>query len=268
VVRQDAEGHGEGVGARAGVQRRQRAESRLSHGPTVYRLVGALTYNRGVLLLAVDTSTRCGSVALRGEGRLLGEVRRELDGGHSRWLVGAVADLLARADVGVSALDGLAVVTGPGSFTGLRVGLATVQGLALARELPCLGISTLDVLAWKVRGSGARIVAVMDAWRGELYVAEYDAQASPEGQVALETPEGLLERIGTRPATLFGDGALRHRERIAAACPAAAFPDRSLYLAASLAELAESRLERGEGGRAADLRAVYVRPPALSPAGR
>ena len=69
---------------------RLQAGSRLGHGPRVYRLAGALTYNPGMLLLAVDTSTRRGSVALRGEGTLLGEVRREMDGGHSRWLLGAV----------------------------------------------------------------------------------------------------------------------------------------------------------------------------------
>jgi tRNA threonylcarbamoyladenosine biosynthesis protein TsaB len=216
------------------------------------------------LVLAIDTSTRRGSVALRSDGELLGETRRDLEGGHSIWLLGAVEELLARSGLGAPALEGLAVVTGPGSFTGLRVGIATVQGLALPRGTPCLGVSTLDALAWQVRGSAPRILAVMDAWRGELYVGEYDAEGRPVGPAAVETPEALLGRIASEPCAVFGDGALEHRETIAAACPQTLFSERSLYLAAALAELAEGRLERGEGRPAADLRAVYLRPAVRS----
>jgi tRNA threonylcarbamoyladenosine biosynthesis protein TsaB len=216
-----------------------------------------------VLIVAVDTSTRFGSVALWERGSLLGELRRDLEGGHSAWLVGAIEGLLAGAGRGADELGGLAVVAGPGSFTGLRVGLATVQGLALARGTSCLGVSTLDVLAWKVRGSAPRIAAVMDAWRGELYVGEYDAGAAATGSPDVRTPEALVERIGGERWSVFGDGAIRYREAIETACPEAVFPERKLYLAATLAELAGGRLERGQGRGAGELRPVYLRPPAL-----
>jgi len=216
-----------------------------------------------VLLIAVDTSTRRGSVALRADGAAVGEVRLDLESGHSGWLVGAVEGLLCAAGRSPEALDALAVATGPGSFTGLRVGLATVQGLALARGLPCLGVSTLDLLARGVRGRGPRIAAVMDAWRGEVYAAEYDGEGRPSAPPAVLSPAGLASRVGAEPWVLVGDGALRYREALAAACPRASFPEADLFLAGALAELAEEGLGRGEGQPAAQLRPVYLRPPAL-----
>jgi tRNA threonylcarbamoyladenosine biosynthesis protein TsaB len=216
-----------------------------------------------VLLLALDTSTRLGSVALRGEGALLGEARRDAEGGHSGWLLGAAEGLLADAGRGVGDLGGIAVCTGPGSFPGLRVGLATAQGLALARATLCSGLSGLDVLAWKVRGSAERLAAVMDAWREEVYVREYDAEARPLGPPRVETPGDLAERVGDECWALFGDGATRHRSRLESACPGAVFPEQNLYLAASLAEMAEAALAAGEGVSPAGLRLLYLRPAAL-----
>lgn len=216
-----------------------------------------------MLLLAVDTSTRRGSVALRRQGTLLGDVRLDVEGGHSGWIVDAVESLLRAAGHAPADLEGLAVTTGPGSFTGLRVGLATVQGLALPRAVPCLGVATLDVLAWKVRGAAPRIVAVMDAWRSEVYAREYGAGGAPEGDPAVAAPRALAERIGSGECALFGDGALAYRELLEAGCPRAIFPARSLFLASSLAELAEPRLERGEGRPGSELRPLYLRPPAL-----
>lgn len=216
-----------------------------------------------MLLLAIDTSTRRGSVALRRQGSPLGEVRRELDGGHSGWILDAAQGLLRDAGHGPDDLEGLAVVRGPGSFTGLRVGLATVQGLALPRGLPCLGVSTLDVLAWKVRGAAGRLFAVMDAWRSEVYAREYDGRGEPRGEPEVTSPAALARRIGSGECAVFGDGALAYRGVLEAGCPRAAFPARSLFLAATLAELAEPRLEEGQGGPGSELRPLYLRAPAL-----
>jgi tRNA threonylcarbamoyladenosine biosynthesis protein TsaB len=216
-----------------------------------------------MLILAVDTSTRFGSVALRERGALLGQVRRDLEGGHSSWLLDAAAELLGAAGRGHDALEGLAVATGPGSFTGLRVGLATVQGLALPSGTPCLGVSTLDLLAWKVRGSAPKIAAVMDAWRDEVYAGKYDGRGLATSPPGLRTPEAFGESLADAGWAIFGDGVLRYRSQIEAACPSAVFPKRSLYLAAALAELAEERLAEGAGRPGAELRPVYLRPPAL-----
>lgn len=209
-------------------------------------------------VLAVDTTTTRGSVALVEGGVLRGEVRLDTDEPHSVRLVPAVDFLLQRLRVAPRDVEAFAVTTGPGSFTGLRVGIGTVQGLALAAGRPCLGLSALDVLAERMKGAAPRLVAVMDAWRGEVFARQYDADARPltdalalaPGDLAAQVPEG---------SAFLGDGALRHEPALRAACPAAVFPRRSLFLAGTLGLLAEPRLQRGEGGPAEALRPLYLR---------
>src|SRR5689334_8522168 len=98
-------------------------------------------------VLAVDTTSERESVALSEGGLLRAEARLRTTGGHSRYVLPAIAFVLESAGWAATDVEGYAVVLGPGSFTGVRVGLSTVQGLALASGRPCLGLSTLDVLA-------------------------------------------------------------------------------------------------------------------------
>jgi tRNA threonylcarbamoyladenosine biosynthesis protein TsaB len=208
-------------------------------------------------VLAVDTTTARGSVALVDGGEVAGEVRL-IVGSHSSQLVPAVAFLLERLGLGPGDVGGYAVAVGPGSFTGLRVGISTVQGLALASGRPCLGVPALDVLAERIRGCAEELVAMIDAFRGEVFAAVYDAEARPRGGPVVEEPGAFLARVG--PAAAFvGDGALLHRDAILRLRPRAAFPRRSLYLAGTLGRLAEPRLAAGEGVGPEALRPLYLR---------
>src|SRR5262245_33700008 len=119
-------------------------------------------------VLAVDTTTERESVALVAAGVVLCEVRLRTADSHSRRLLPAIEFLLSAAGVAPGDVEGYAVTRGPGSFTGLRVGLSTVQGLALAGSRPCLGLSSLDVLAARIRGTAPALVAWVDAYRGEV----------------------------------------------------------------------------------------------------
>src|SRR5262245_29195740 len=125
-------------------------------------------------LLALDTSTERESVAVVEGGAVAGEVRLRTADSHSRRLLPTVDFLLSTLGLSPGELAGFAVTVGPGSFTGLRVGLSTVQGLALAASRPCLGLSTLDVLAARLIGRGESLVALMDAYRGQVFGAVYD----------------------------------------------------------------------------------------------
>jgi tRNA threonylcarbamoyladenosine biosynthesis protein TsaB len=213
-----------------------------------------------VRILAVDTTTERGSVAITDGEELLGELRLTLTSGatHSERLLPGVDFLLRSLCLPLESIDGFAVTTGPGSFTGLRIGISSVQGLALGHARPCLGLSTLDVLAARARGAAPATAAVMDAWRAEVYAALYDAQgALLLGPVA--EPAASFAKRAPRGAAYIGGGALRYREAILAYDASALFPERSLFLAATLARLAAPRLARGEGTGPEQLRPLYVR---------
>jgi tRNA threonylcarbamoyladenosine biosynthesis protein TsaB len=135
-----------------------------------------------VLILAVDTSGRSGGVALvRGDAQSFEVVASApLAGGtYSAQLVPQIAALLEQQKLGLDQLDGFAVAAGPGSFTGLRVGLATVKGLAEVARKPIAAVSVLEAVAAAVQHDGAEVtIAALDAGRGEVYVAEYRVHPS------------------------------------------------------------------------------------------
>ena len=215
----------------------------------------------------MDTTTDRGSVAVVEGGAVLGEIRLQAGMGHSRRLLPAVDFLLRGLGLAPEAVEGYAVTAGPGSFTGLRVGLASVQGMALASGKPCLALSTLDVLAARIAGAAPTLVAVMDAHRGEVYAAAYDAQARPRGEPVTAAPDRAFGGIPAG-AAFIGNGAERYREAIVAAVPDAAFPARSAFLAGTLGRIAEPLLAAGRGVGASELRPLYLRGTGAAPPAR
>jgi tRNA threonylcarbamoyladenosine biosynthesis protein TsaB len=211
----------------------------------------------GLIVLAIDTTTARESVAVVSDGQVRGDVRVSSDT-HSRRLVPAIDFLLAQLGLPPSAVEGFAVTTGPGSFTGLRVGLSTVQGLAMAAGRPCFGASALDVLAARIAGEAPRLAAVMEAHRGEVFAGLYDAAAQPLGGPSVTPLEPWLRALPPGVAFL-GDAVETQRAVIEANCPAPVFPRRSLFLAATLGLLAEPALRAGRGIAPADLRPLYLR---------
>lgn len=215
-----------------------------------------------MIVLAIDTTTARESTAVVADGAVRGEVRLFSTDTHSRRLMPAVDFLMAQLGLPPSAVEGFAVTIGPGSFTGLRVGLSTVQGLALAAGRPCFGASTLDVLAARIAGAAPRLVALMDAYRGEVFAGLYDASARPLGPPLVTPPEPWLRALP--PGCAFtGDAAETQRGLIERVCTAPVFPRRTLFLAGTLGLLAEPALRAGEGIGPADLRPLYLREAAI-----
>lgn len=215
-------------------------------------------------VLAVDCTTERESVALVNDGDVLAEVRFARSGLPSRQLLPAVEFLLRSVGVNPESLDAYAVTVGPGSFTGLRVGIATVQGLALALARPCLGLSTLDVLAARIEGAAPFLVPLMDGGRGQVYARLYDQSARPLAEPRAEEPANVLEGVPHR-AAFVGDAVEKHRDLILRLVPEAVFPARSLFLAGTLGRLAYPRLAAGEGVAAAELRPLYLRDAHIRP---
>jgi tRNA threonylcarbamoyladenosine biosynthesis protein TsaB len=218
-------------------------------------------------VLAVDTTSERESVALADGGVVVAEVRLRTAEVPSRRVLPAVAFVLQSAGLAPGDVEGYAVAVGPGSFTGIRVGLSTVQGLALAAGRPCLGVSTLDIMATLVKGEAATLVPMIDAGRaGHVFAALYDAEARAREEPQA-VPPGLVAERTSGPVALLGTGAERYRAEILARRPDALFPLRTLYLAGTLARLAEPRLRAGEGIAPGALRPLYLRPADIRPSG-
>ncbi len=212
-------------------------------------------------VLALDTTTVRGSLALLVDGEVAAEVRITSALGHSRWVFPALGAALSALGFKPRDLDGLAVTLGPGSFTGIRVGIAAMQGLAAGLSKPCLGLSALDVLASLVPGRPA--VALMDAWRNEVYAGVY-ADGVAASRPYSGPLEGLASRMPRHPVVL-GDGLHRYRERIQERWPEAEILDADLFLAAPLGRLAGPMLAAGRGRGPEALTPLYIRGADIRP---
>ncbi len=177
-------------------------------------------------LLAIETATSVQSVALCEEDRLLAEISYEAKAHKGGLLLPAVDRLLKKAGLAAKDLDAVAVSVGPGSFTGLRVGLATAKGLALGAGALLVGVPTLEVLAEGYSVPDVMICALLDARRGELFMALFRRVGAGGAGIGLErlspdavlTPEAVQSVLASveGPVHLIGDGAARYREQFEA----------------------------------------------------
>ena len=222
-----------------------------------------------MILLAIDTSTHLGSVAVVDGGRLLAEVSARVRARHGETLLPHVQHVLAQAGVSPGELGLIAAGLGPGSFTGLRVGVATAKGLALALGVPIIGVCTLRVLARGLGGHGTLAVPVVDAHKGEVFAAIYRTgdrlteivapfHASPARAAAHLRP--ALQAGG--PVLTCGDGARRYAAELATAFGEEAMAA-EVFDAPRAALLAVEALQQMATHGPSDLRALepmYVPP--------
>src|SRR5215469_3468641 len=189
------------------------------------------------MLLALDTSTSYASIALADEGKLLAELNWHVGQRHSTELFARLTWLLEQQAVPMAALDGIAVATGPGSFNGVRVGLATANSLAFALGRPLYGVPTLDVIGWGAALVREPVWALLDAGRGQVYAAEYAAREqsaagwAPVDGYHLLTSAELAARV-PQPVVFSGEwrdetyAALRQALGATARCTATLAPRR------------------------------------------
>jgi tRNA threonylcarbamoyladenosine biosynthesis protein TsaB len=203
------------------------------------------------LILAVDTTSEHGSLALLRGGELLEEARMHAPAGFSHVLFGEIAALLARHGVTVKDVACFASASGPGSFTGVRVSLACVKGLAEALGRPAVAVSNLEALARF--GTAPLRAAVLDARRGELYGAVYDEAGRAVAEEVVAAPDAWLASL---PPGV--------EEFVTAGFPLTVEPPARIVIApnamaAQIARIAAARLARGEASDPAALDANYVR---------
>jgi tRNA threonylcarbamoyladenosine biosynthesis protein TsaB len=160
-----------------------------------------------MIILALDTCLAACSAAILDQGRVLAARSEPMARGHQERLAPMVAEIMAEAGLAFSDLDRIGVTLGPGSFTGLRVGLAFAKGLGAALSIPVVGVGVLEALAADQRGLA---FAVMDAKRGQIYLQAFDAGKPLMAPDALDLGTAaarLAELAGGRPTTLVGPGA-------------------------------------------------------------
>ena len=165
-----------------------------------------------MLILAFESSAKPASAALVKDGQLLSQYMQCSALTHSRTLLPMAEDMLKNAELRLSDVDLIAVAHGPGSFTGIRIGVATVKGLAWAAEKPCVGVSTLEAMAWHGLAVGGYICPVMDARRSQVYNALFKIENGRPVRMTEDRPIALDELSKEVPALnapvfLVGDGA-------------------------------------------------------------
>jgi tRNA threonylcarbamoyladenosine biosynthesis protein TsaB len=212
------------------------------------------------LILSVETATLSGSVAISRGEEIVAALAGDSGASHSNTLLNDIDKLLSEARVALPEIDLFAVAAGPGSFTGLRIGIATVKGLAATLNRPCAGIPTLEAVAL-AGGESARSVALMPAGRGEVFAQLFSV--SKEGFVtALDqathiSPQRLLEKYGLLEDVLWcGDGAIVNSALLDKGRIAPQVSNLATYVAAlALTRLREDQLQQPDS-----LQAIYVRP--------
>jgi len=214
-------------------------------------------------LLTLDTSTTACSVALTVNEQLIAEYMLNLSGRQSTRIMEAVDTVLRHAGVTIKELDGFGVALGPGSFTGLRVGLATVKGLALASGKPVAGFSSLAMLAMNLPFSAVPVCPLFDARKKEVYAGLYrwDDGPVPVFPDCVLPPALFLERL-TGPVVFVGEGAVAYRDliirRLGEKAQFAPFPNHQPS-AARGAFLAARAFARGETIPLRSLAPGYIR---------
>jgi tRNA threonylcarbamoyladenosine biosynthesis protein TsaB len=171
-------------------------------------------------ILAIDTSTSLATVAIATGEKITAESVFNTDRTLSARLIPEISHLLAFAGVSIADIDLFAASTGPGSFTGVRGGIATVQGLALAGGKPCVGFSSLTLLAMNFPLAAHPVCSLLDARKSEVYTALFDCSTTiPSARISdcVLPPEGLLDLLRnsiTSPLVFCGDGAVRYHDLI------------------------------------------------------
>ncbi len=215
-------------------------------------------------ILAIETSTLLGGVAIIDDARILCELTLQVEETHSSQLLPAVEYVLNTVRLSPGELDGLAVATGPGSFTGLRIGMAAMKGLAVATSRPLIGIPTLEAMGWHFPFSSYLLCPLIDARMKEVYGACFRAESGEVVRVSEDVvlpPDEFLKTVKA-PAIFYGSGAIRYRREISEVLgDRALFPSQEIMgaRASIVGMLALKRLRKADTDDLATLEPLYIR---------
>lgn len=219
-----------------------------------------------MLILAFETSAKAASVALMEDGKLLAESYQNTGMTHSQTLMVMAQDALKTAGKQVTDVTAVAVAEGPGSFTGVRIGVAAAKGFAWGRELPCYGVSTLEAMTRTLGAYQGYVCPVMDARRSQVYNALFYVnqgqlqRIQPDRAIALAELETEIKNF-REPIFLVGDGSVLCYNTLSKSVPGLVLPPehRMHQRAVGVALCAEDKLRAGEAGNGGTLTPNYLR---------
>ena len=219
-----------------------------------------------MLILGIETSTKTGSVAVLNEENLVAQYTLNIEITHSERLMATVDRMLEDSAIAITDIDGFAVSIGPGSFTGLRVGLSTVKGLAFVTKKPVAAVPTLRALAWNLSYAAYPVCPLLDARKNEVYAALYEFHDADLVQVMEEKAISLADlRKRITGKTLFtGEASRIYRKQIEETLGDRAWfaPVSACYpSAASVAEIGLGMIKNGETAEPDSLTPLYIRRP-------
>lgn len=219
-------------------------------------------------ILAIDSSAKAASVCIANEEKIIGEFFINTSLTHSQTLMPMTEQLLKNTEMTIDDVDAIAVNAGPGSFTGVRIGVAAAKGLAFPKNLPCVSVSTLESMAYNLLGTDCMVCAVMDARCSQVYNAMFRIKGETVERLtddrALSLSDLLLEFKQTDERILIvGDGTeitydfLKNEASNAVLAP----KNRRTQTASSVALAAFQKLFKGKTQTAAELMPIYLRLP-------
>ena len=219
-----------------------------------------------MLILAFETSAKAASVALLEQGKLLGEQYQNTGLTHSQTLMVMAEDLLKQCGKTVADVTTVAVAEGPGSFTGIRIGVAAAKGFAWGGQLPCYGVSTLEAMAASLDAYSGTVCPVMDARRSQVYNALFAADCGSYTRIRDDRAISLQE-LGEelqkmpKPVFLVGDGSVLCYNTLLEKVSDLVLPGehRMHQRAVGVAICAAEKIARGEAGNGGDLTPNYLR---------
>ena len=215
-------------------------------------------------ILAVDTSTSTCTVGIANADGVLAEFVDSNGQTHARHLMGMIHSSIAASGIPIQEIDGFAVVTGPGTFTGLRIGISTVKGLAYALSRPAVGVTSLAALAAQADLPTKLVCPVMDARRSEVYYGLYESEGGDVSQVGMHhvAPPSELTKDIRSSCQFIGNGARLYRETFVAALGTLARfsrPCQDTIRAETIARLALEQFQKNETQKLSVVAPYYIR---------
>ena len=222
--------------------------------------------DNGLLLLCFETSAKACSAALHDGERLLGEAYQNTDLTHSQTLMVMAEDLLKQCGKTAADVTALAVAAGPGSFTGVRIGISAAKGFGWGADLPCYGVSTLEAMARSLGAWQGYVLGVMDAQRAQVYSGLFHAdhgeyaRVMEDSAISLEDLKGILQEY-SEPIFLVGDGSILCYNTLSESIPTLVLPPehRMHQRASGVALAALEKIRQGEPGDGITLTPNYLR---------